>query len=269
MSVAHERARAIWLRAKSEVAWLRLVMAADRLIGLLEEAKFNPYHDELGRFTTGPGSVAAGGSESGVAPRDSSNDESRTALLQFAPAAEKAAEAALYLYLYLTARNSKDTTAALAFNAREFLPGAAKDDPAVDVRQLTREDVRIGCPRDPVVQQLTDKAADMVRREGYNLKPTEYGTRVHTILENSVNSLRDTNFRAEVSAIKSIEEGRRARGAIRGDVIGNVGDGNVCVYDIKTGKSGLSLARMREIANNVHSLYPGTNKILVIEKRPR
>ena len=56
---------------------------------------------------------------------------------------------------------------------------------------------------------------------------------------------------------------------MRIDVIENVGDGNVCVYDIKMGKIRLTLPRMQEIANNVHSLYPRTQKILVIEKRPR
>jgi len=52
-------------------------------------------------------------------------------------------------------------------------------------------------------------------------------------------------------------------------VLENVADqGTVCVYDIKTGRRGLSCPRMDEIAFNVHRLYPGTQRIIVIEVRP-
>jgi hypothetical protein len=45
--------------------------------------------------------------------------------------------------------------------------------------------------------------------------------------------------------------------------------GTICIYDIKTGKSGLPLARMFELASNVQLFYPGTQRIIVTEVRPR
>jgi len=57
--------------------------------------------------------------------------------------------------------------------------------------------------------------------------------------------------------------------AIRVDVLERVDDRTVCVYDIKTGSRGLSIARMNEIASNVNVRYPGTHRIVVIETRPR
>jgi hypothetical protein len=55
--------------------------------------------------------------------------------------------------------------------------------------------------------------------------------------------------------------------SVRIDILENVGNGTVCVYDIKTGRSSLSLPRSAEIAGEVHSLYPGTQRIVVIETR--
>ena len=52
------------------------------------------------------------------------------------------------------------------------------------------------------------------------------------------------------------------------DVLENVGNGTVCVYDIKTGKRGLSFARTVEIATKVHKSFSGVQRIIVIETRP-
>lgn len=54
----------------------------------------------------------------------------------------------------------------------------------------------------------------------------------------------------------------------RVDVYENPHTGTVCVYDIKTGESRLSFARMRELATNVGKLYPETTRIVVTEVRP-
>lgn len=177
-------------------------------------------------------------------------------------------EAALALFTVLSGQNSADQTAVLGFRAEEFLSGANGDAPATRIGVLDREQVDAACPRHGEVQSLTDTAADTATREGNYRTRAEYGTRVHKEIERQVNALDDLNFRAEVSAIKSIGENYGKRGSVRVDVLENVGDGTVCVYDIKTGKSGLTPARMAEIANNVHSLYPGTKRTLVIEARP-
>jgi hypothetical protein len=169
----------------------------------------------------------------------------------------------------LSQSNSDDGAAILEFNAQEFLPGARPNVDAIRIGRRTREQVDRACPRHGEVQALTDEAADTVRREGNYIGATQYGTRVHTELRNRIRALSDPNLQAEVSAIKS--EGARygARGSIRVDVFENVGEGTVCVYDIKTGRSRLTPVRMGEISNNAHSLYPGTQRILVIETRPR
>src|SRR5438874_826817 len=102
---------------------------------------------------------------------------------------------------------------------------------------------------------------------------TQYGTAVHQYVAQAINgrnnpSLRtyDENFRtlrAEISYVKMEEEGVNMKeelermqkegvrygttGSIRVDVLEHKNDSTVCVYDIKTGNSGLSPARFAEI----------------------
>jgi len=71
-----------------------------------------------------------------------------------------------------------------------------------------------------------------------------------------------------VSLIKSEEADYGDPGTKRIDVLENPGKGTVCVYDVKTGVSGLTAARMRELAGTVSFFYPGTSRIIVIEVRP-
>lgn len=183
--------------------------------------------------------------------------------------AAKAVEALAALYVWLSTRNSTDGTATLDFNAQSFEPGASLQDKAIRVDQLTREQVDEACPRHAEVQARTDQAAEAVRRAGNTLTAQTYGTAVHTDLKQQIDALNDPDFRAEVSAIKSDSARYGQSGSVRIDVLERVGNGTVCVYDIKTGDRGLGARRMAEIAGNVHSLYRDTRRIIVIETRPR
>jgi hypothetical protein len=140
---------------------------------------------------------------------------------------------------------------------------------AIWVGRLTREETDVACPRHGEVQSRTDEAAGTVRREGNYLTPTQYGTAVHKNLADQIRVLDDPNFRAEASFIKSRDAGYGEVGSKRIDVLENVGNGTVCVYDIKTGTRGLALQRSGEIAGAVHYYFPRTQSIIVIETRPR
>ena len=125
------------------------------------------------------------------------------------------------------------------------------------------------CPRLGEVQERTNAAAEAVRNSGETLTPQQFGTAVHKNLEIQIKSLEDPNFVAERSLIKSQKENYGTPGSVRIDVLENTQQGSVCVYDIKTGASGLSLARSAEIASEVQAHFPGQERIIVIETRPR
>ena len=187
-----------------------------------------------------------------------------------AAAVEKTIELFLALFTALSLGNSDDGAAVLQFNAKEYTQGEQLDADAFEVGRRTRAEVDQACPRHGEVQSLTDQAAATVRSEGNYVGAADYGTKVHTELRDQIRAIGDPSFRAEVSAIKSRDDvGYGASGSVRVDVLENVGNGTVCVYDIKTGATRLGAARMVEIASIVHSIYPGTKQVLVIEMRPR
>jgi hypothetical protein len=61
---------------------------------------------------------------------------------------------------------------------------------------------------------------------------------------------------------------RGQTGSIRVDVYEKVSDDLVCVYDIKTGRRGLSYARIQEIAAAVAEKYGKEARFIIIEIRP-
>jgi hypothetical protein len=54
---------------------------------------------------------------------------------------------ALDLYAKLSERNTSESRAVIGFNSGDFQPGASKDDAAVHVGMLTRDQVDQACPR--------------------------------------------------------------------------------------------------------------------------
>jgi hypothetical protein len=121
------------------------------------------------------------------------------------------------------------------------------------------------------VQSITNHAASLIHPGAYPT-PQAYGTAVHVWIRDEINGLgpepRDGDFRSEISVLKSKAAEYGEPGSKRGDVYENPHTGTVCVYDIKTGEAGLSFARMRELATNVGTFYPGTTRIIVTEVRP-
>jgi hypothetical protein len=87
-------------------------------------------------------------------------------------------------------------------------------------------------------------------------------------LKNQISDLDDPDFRAEVSVLKTLYETYGIKDSVRIDVLENVRNGTVCVYDIKTGRSGLTAGRAREIAQRVFDSYGEARRIIVFETRP-
>lgn len=87
-----------------------------------------------------------------------------------------------------------------------------------------------------------------------------------------VNSLNDPNFVAEQSFLKSeaaAQNLKNGKDTIRVDVLENVDNQTVRVYDIKTGARGLSLPRTTEIAREVFGHLKTAQRIIVTEIRRR
>jgi hypothetical protein len=135
------------------------------------------------------------------------------------------------------------------------------------------------------VQRFTDEATRNTDRAEFR-NAAEYGTAVHSEVQAAVKNDKEGDLSAEVSLLKTLEEtgelpkqpenelGERQetrwgkKGSLRIDVLENTENGMVCVYDIKTGKKGLSARRIAEIARAVYLRHPSASGFVVTEMRP-
>jgi hypothetical protein len=130
---------------------------------------------------------------------------------------------------------------------------------------------------------LTDGIALAERPFRDKMSPTQYGTRIHSMLKDQIDGLKDPNLRAETSYLKWLEDKKAAneplesnsgevkygtKGSVRIDVFERTNPTRVCVYDIKTGQSGLSPARFNEIRRSVFNAYKAVQEIIITEVRP-
>ncbi len=252
---------------------------------LLEgKANFNPSQPRVPSGSPDAGQWTADGGGGADVISDASGESDLPVQLAYlgpairaAQVVQKGVEAGLALFTWLSARNGPDGTAILAFPAEEFRTGGDSASSLVHVGRLTEDDLGRACPRIGEVQSLTDGAASSLRRDDYS-SPANYGTAVHTRLRDEIRTLDDPDLVTEKSLLKTLQETGRTveddvrygqRNSIRIDVLENAGAGTVCVYDIKTGKRGLSRSRITEIARSVYSHYPATQRIIVTETRPR
>lgn len=178
-------------------------------------------------------------------------------------------QGALTLFTWLSSRQGAEERTVLAFRAFDFQPDTSAPPQLSYVGRLEQDKVEAACPRMGEMQARTDAAADAVRREGLSLTASQYGTAVHTRLKHQIDNLRDPNFRAEVSLLKEIEGRYGGKNTIRIDVFERVGNGTVCIYDIKTGGKGLSMGRITEMTRRAYEIYEDTRRIIVMEARPR
>jgi hypothetical protein len=197
---------------------------------------------------------------------------------------QKTIEAGLALFAWLSARNSRQQQAIIEFktHGHEYV----RDDASGSqfelrgVRLLTQEEVKKVCEKLKTVQRLTDDAVSSTLRHRNEMSPTQYGTAIHTYVSHAIGKA-NPDFKAEASLLKLQEEMKEngvvyrgnwtdygIKNSIRIDVFEKRDEQTVCVYDIKTGRSGLSPARRAAILAHVHGTYPGATHIVIAEVRP-
>lgn len=168
--------------------------------------------------------------------------------------------------------------AVMGFNARDYQPGdgtAGKFDLTYSGR-ITEEQAGLACRRLPEVREFADRAANAAGSPDLYPSRTVYGTDVHARFAQYVKDLNDFRFRAERSFLKEHIEGvdneKVPYGyprSIRVDAYEYRDDGTLCVYDLKTGKAGLSDRRADILVNATRLGFDPVRRIIVMEVRPR
>jgi len=188
-------------------------------------------------------------------------------------------EAAATLYSWLSSRDRPSEATGLFMRIESFQSAAEETFP-LHVGRLSENYAESFCPKMAVVQDQTDEAARGIDRADYP-SAASYGTAVHTALRDRIRSLRDSDLTAERSFLKNKLETEQEKTSdkqetrygliesVRIDVLERTNNGTTCVYDIKTGNSGLSGPRIAEMVKAVHFRFPETRQIVIFETRPR
>jgi hypothetical protein len=176
--------------------------------------------------------------------------------------------ARLSLYNELSARNNSNQQAVVEFRAAQY---GRRTVGIERIGILTRAEVIGLCDRFADIQMLTDDAVAGVRNSGTNLSPQQFGTAVHLKVKKEIDGMKDDYLKAELSFLKGFEDDYGVKGTIRIDGLGRVRKrpDTACIYDIKTGRSGLTFPRMLEMVVNTQKAFNGEIRhFIVTEVRP-
>lgn len=173
------------------------------------------------------------------------------------------------LYKVLSKANSNSQQAVAVFDSRDYRPTAPGSLTLAQVGTLSRAETALACPGLAAVETLSQQATRESLANRPDLRQPLRGTDIHTRLKVSIEADAASRFGAEKSFLKSRMEdvAYGTRGSVRIDVLEDVRNGTICVYDLKTGKAGLDARRSLEIAENVFVRYGPVQRIVVTEMR--
>lgn len=177
--------------------------------------------------------------------------------------------AAYELYERLSAANTDNERAVADFVSRDYRPEEPERLKVRQVAMLDRDQVNNACPRLAEVEARAQEAMDRLTRDRPELSGARLGTAVHHDLSQQIKALNNPNFVAERSFLKSENARYGPKDSTRIDVFERVGNGTVCVYDIKTSDARLRDSRSFEIATSVLARFSDTTRIIVTETKPR
>jgi len=192
-------------------------------------------------------------------------------------ATEKLIQVGAVLFAWSMSSKGPGEEAVFAFNATEYqYSGTERERKIVPewIGKRSREEVEEVCERLQSVQDMADEASQKVPRNANPIAAIR-GTKIHLLVKDEVVKEGNPNFKAEISLLKAKEDaGARVvtyglKDTVRIDVFKKRSNDLVCVYDLKTGASGLTVGRTLEIVSNVFSAYPSTQRILIVEVRPK
>ncbi|CAN7481791.1 hypothetical protein LJR090_003974 [Bosea sp. LjRoot90] len=165
----------------------------------------------------------------------------------------------------------------MGFVPREYQPSKPGQLDLAFVGKPGEEEVKDACKKLETVQELTDRAARAAGDVRQFSSLATYGTDVHVRFKDFVNDLKNENFRAERSFLKEAAEPTSrdeldigyAR-SVRVDAYEyRPEDGTLCVYDLKTGRRGLSVPRSDILATAAYLGIRDVRRVIMLEVRPR
>ena len=172
------------------------------------------------------------------------------------------------LFATLSAQRGRYGTV-LGTTAHEFR-GAEdfKHMPAIWVGQLDQASLDAACPKTGEIQTQLDAVAAAVRRSGVYRTPQAIGTAIHLRKDRWAKAQNIADFRSELSLLNDGKVGSYGQPDTgRLDQYHRPQPTVACIYDYKTGSSGLRWSDSVRYATVSKLMFPETLRIIVIRMR--
>ena len=183
---------------------------------------------------------------------------------------------ALGLFEWWSLSNDEKQHAIISFKANEYR--RSQPDAPFALHTLegrTPEEVKKICGENfTTMQKFTNEAYNELKASGEPLSPQNFGNKVHKNVEIGVRT--QGTFSAEpsfalIDDVKLDLNGdiiRGQKGTVRPDCYDRRDSRTACIYDIKTGKAGLSPKRIQDFLKGIARKEPCIERVIVTEIRP-
>jgi hypothetical protein len=136
------------------------------------------------------------------------------------------------------------------------------------IGELSQEKASGACPALPEVQSVTSVSYPQIVAQNPEATPQEIGNLVHQEVEAFFKD--QPKFKTNAGFLKGDEltTGLRVAGSSFLDVLHDVGNGTICIYDIKTGISGLGSRQIYQYWSEAKQAFEDAKWIYILEVRP-
>ena len=171
-----------------------------------------------------------------------------------------------YLQADATGQQTDGSIGLLALSVRGGSWAAGDERPVIG--NLSQEEVETACPAYPKVQSVTSSSDAQIRAQNPDATPQEIGNMVHKEVDAAFKG--QPGFKTNAGFLKDeeLKNGLRLAGSSFLDVLHDVGNGTICIFDIKTGLSGLGSRQINQYWNAAKDAFEDAQRIYILEVRP-
>jgi hypothetical protein len=171
-----------------------------------------------------------------------------------------------YVQAGATGREADGSIGLLALSVRGGSWAAADERPVIG--RLSQEETDAACPAYPKVQAVTSLSDAKIRAQNPDASPQQVGNLVHQEVEAFFKG--QPGFKTNAGLLDGVllRNGLRLPGSSFLDVLHDVGNGTICIFDVKTGISGLGSKQINQYWNEAKRAFGYAQRIYILEVRP-
>jgi hypothetical protein len=172
-----------------------------------------------------------------------------------------------YLQAGATGQQPDGSIGLLALSVRGGSWAAGDERPVIG--NLSQEEVETACPAYPKVQSVTSLSDAQIRAQNPDATPQEIGNMVHKEVAAAFEGQPGFKVNAGFLGNTELKNGLRVAGSSFLDVLRDIGNGTICIFDIKTGIGSLGSRQINQYWDAARQVFSGyAQRIYILEVRP-